>query len=288
MNYRLFIHIIITLLFFSTSSVLARAALIEDSMDAYSFTFFRLLSGALVLVFLLYLKNRRMVFELKSNWFSAFFLFLYAICFSYAYLNLDAGLGALILFAVVQLLILSSALFNKEKFTFFKVLGIVLAFAGLIYLLYPTGEIQLSLSHVLLMVISGIGWGCYTLLGKSCTDALVHTSDNFVKSVLFLLLFYFFVVDNTFLSVEGIVLAVISGGVTSALGYVLWYMVLPQISMITSGILQLLVPPMAIFLGVIFLDELFGLKLFLSTTIILIGIAITILSQKRRTKNIKK
>lgn len=195
---------------------------------------------------------------------------------------MDAGIGALILFAIVQLLIIFSAILNKEKLSLQKGFGIVLAFSGLIYLLYPDEQIELSIYHVLLMVLSGIGWGgFYTILGKSCKDALLHTTDNFTKSILFIFIFYFLFVENTFISSNGILLAFLSGGITSAIGYVLWYYILPQIQIVTSGIIQLIVPPIAIFLGVILLDEDFSLKLFLATSTILVGIAITILSRKK-------
>lgn len=131
------------------------------------------------------------------------------------------------------------------------------------------------------MILSGIGWGLYTILGKSCKDALFHTADNFTKSILFIFIFYILFVDNISISSNGILLAFLSGGITSAIGYALWYYILPQIQIVTSGIIQLIVPPIAIFLGVVLLDEEFSLKLFLATSIILLGIAITILSRKR-------
>ena len=273
MNVKLLITISITLFFFSTSSVIARAALIDNAIDPFSFTSLRLFFGALVLLILLYIKDKKISLDMKSNWTSSLMLFLYAICFSYAYINLDAGLGALILFAVVQLTIICFALFKKESLTITKILGIALAILGLIYLLFPSSDFELSLYHVSLMVVSGLAWGVYTLLGKNCTNATLHTADNFTKALLFIGIFYFFI-NETYLSSYGVFLAFLTGGITSALGYALWYTILPKLETMTSGVVQLLVPPLAIFLSVLLLNEELSTKLILSTIVILVGIYI--------------
>lgn len=283
MNFKLFILILITLFFFSANSILARTALLENYIDAYSFTFIRLFSGTIVLLAILYIKEKTLAIKLKENWISSFMLFLYAITFSYSYLNLDAGIGALILFAVVQLFIIFIALVKKETLNRKKSIGIILAFAGLFYLLYPEESYKLSFIHVLLMVIAGISWGFYTILGKNSTNALQHTADNFLKSLVFITAFYFIFVSQTYITLNGIILASISGAITSALGYSLWYLILPKIQIITSGIIQLLVPPIAILLAVIFLNEELSFKLFISTDIILAGISIAILSKRKKT-----
>jgi len=280
MNFKLLILISITLFFFSTSSLLARAALLDNSIDAYSFTFFRLLFGALVLIIVLYIKERKLNLTLTKNWHSSFMLFLYAICFSFAYINLDAGLGALILFAVVQLTIIFVALLKKERLNTKKSLGIILAFFGLIYLLLPSKDFEISIYHSFLMLISGVAWGFYTIFGKASSNATLNTTDNFVKSIVFLLFSSIFFIDNINISNYGILLAFISGGITSAIGYLLWYYLLPNLKIITSGILQLLIPPIAIFLGVIFLKEELTFKLIISTLIILSGIFIYLKSKE--------
>lgn len=271
--------IILTLFFFSTSSILCRLALVEESIDAYSFTFFRLLFGALVLLSILYIKEKSLSIDFKNNWLSAFMLFLYALCFSFSYVNLDAGLGALILFAVVQLTIIVSAFFYKEALSIQKLLGIAIAFMGLIFLLYPNDTFQVSLFHIFLMIISGIAWGLYTILGKKSSNALTHTADNFLKSLLFIMPCYFILSDNSFITLNGLILAFLSGGITSALGYSLWYYIVPQIQITTSGVLQLIVPVIAIFLGIIFLQEVLTVTLAISTLVILVGITICIYSK---------
>ena len=276
MNLKLVILICLTLFFFSTSSVLARAALLDNSIDPYSFTFFRLFFGALTLLIILYFKERRLNLSLNKNWHTSFMLFMYAICFSYAYINLDAGLGALILFAVVQLTIIIAALLKKEHIDFKKALGIVIAFSGLIYLLYPSQSFDISIYHSILMMLSGVAWGFYTIFGKKSSNATLNTTDNFTKSLLYLLIFFAFFVENVNISTYGLALAFISGGITSSLGYLLWYYILPNIKIMTSGILQLLIPPLAIFLGVMFLDEELSATLIISTILILLGIYISI------------
>jgi drug/metabolite transporter (DMT)-like permease len=280
MNIRLIGLICLTLFFFATSSVLARAALINNSIDPFSFTFFRLFFGALTLLIILFIKEKRLNISLTKNWHTSFMLFIYAICFSYAYINLDAGLGALILFAIVQLTIIIAALIKKESIDFKKGLGVSIAFVGLIYLLYPSKGFEISIYHSILMMIAGVAWGLYTIFGKKSLNATLNTADNFTKSLLFLLIFFAFFVHSVNISSYGVTLAFISGGITSSLGYLLWYYLLPNMKIVTSGILQLLIPPLAIFLGVMFLHENLSLKLILSTIIILSGILIYLKSKK--------
>ena len=203
-------------------------------------------------------------------------LFLYAIAFSYAYLNMEAGIGTLILFAVVQLSMILLALRKKEKLTFKKFIGVTIAFLGLIYLLYPNEDFTLSLFHVFLMLISGVAWAFYSVLGKKSTSTLKDTTENFTKSILFLLVFYIFFVDSFNLSAYGIFLACLSGGLTSAIGYVLWYKVLKNMEIITASIIQLVVPVISIFLSVLLLDEKLSVTLFIGTVIILSGIYISV------------
>ncbi|WP_320035585.1 DMT family transporter [Halarcobacter sp.] len=279
---KLFFLIILTLFFFSTSSLLARAALLDNNIDAYSFTFFRLLFGTITLFIIFFFKNKTIDLKLKNNWFSSSFLFIYAMTFSYAYINLDAGIGTLILFAVVQLLIMLVALIKKETITKQKLLGLCFAFVGLIYLLLPDEKLNISIFHSMLMIISGLAWALYTILGKNTKTALIHTSDNFLKATFISIVFYLIFIDNINFNFYGVFLAFLSGGITSSIGYLMWYYILPKITMVTSGIVQLIVPPLSIFLSVLILDELFTFKLFLSTDLILFGIAIAILNSKRK------
>lgn len=273
---KLFIFIFISLLFLSANSILARMALVTQNIDAFSFTFLRIFSGASLLLIIYFYKNRTLKFDMKKNWLSSFMLFLYAICFSYSYINMFAGIGTLILFAVVQLSMILIAIFYKEKLTLNKIVGISLAFVGLVYLLYPKEDFSISFFHTFLMIISGIAWAIYSVIGKSSTNALVNTTDNFFKAFIFVVIFMIFFIDSFKLDFYTASLAIFSGAITSALGYLIWYEILPKIEILTASILQLIVPIIAIFLSVIILDELLSFELIFSTFLILLGIFIAL------------
>ncbi|AXX89199.1 EamA family transporter [Arcobacter suis] len=269
---KLFILIFIALLFLAVNSILCKMAISTQNIDAFSFTILRIFSGAILLLGIYFYKNRNLKFDMKKNWLSSFMLFLYAICFSYSYINMFAGIGTLILFAVVQLSMILIALFYKEKLTINKVLGIIVAFSGLVFLLYPKEDFSLSFFHTFLMIISGIAWAIYSVIGKSSTNALLNTTDNFFKATIFTIIFMVFFIKELKLDLYTSFLAVISGAITSALGYLIWYKILPKIQITTASILQLIVPILAIFLSVIVLDEKFSFELGISTFIILFGI----------------
>ena len=269
---KLFILIFIALLFLAVNSILCKMAISTQNIDAFSFTILRIFSGAILLLGIYFYKNRNLKFDMKKNWISSFMLFLYAICFSYSYINMFAGIGTLILFAVVQLSMILIALFYKEKLTINKILGIIVAFGGLVFLLYPKEDFFLSFFHTFLMIISGIAWAIYSVIGKSSTNALLNTTDNFFKATIFTIIFMVFFIKELKLDLYTSFLAVISGAITSALGYLIWYKILPKIQITTASILQLIVPILAIFLSVIVLDEKFSFELGISTFIILFGI----------------
>lgn len=278
---RHFLVICIALLFLALNSIFCKFALSNNFIDAFSFTMYRVLFGAITLILIYLYKRKKLHFSIKKNWLSSLMLFLYAICFSYSFLNIDAGVGTLLLFAVVQLVMVIFSLFHKEKINFQKIAGIFLALAGLIYLLYPKESFELSLFHAFLMIIAGISWAVYTVLGKKSSDSLYNTTDNFAKALIFIVIFYLlFSPEKSFISEKGILLAFISGSLTSAIGYLLWYEVLPKIQLITAGIIQLFVPIISIVISIIFLNESLTITLLLSTVIIFAGILLTIFSKK--------
>ena len=267
---------VLTLLFLAANSILCRLALLNYNMDAYSFTFFRLFFAIITLILIMvFIKKEAISLKLKGQWLNSFMLFLYAITFSYSYINMDAGVGTLILFAIVQLTMIISAIKNSEKLSIRVILGIFIAFLGLIYLLYPREEFSLSLFHTFLMIISGIAWAFYSILGKSITKPLQNTSINFIKTLPFLGILYLFV-DNIFITKEGIFLAFLSGSVTSGIAYVLWYIIIKKIKIVTASTIQLIIPIFAIFLSILFLDEELTFTLILSTSMILFGIFISL------------
>ncbi|MDZ7820206.1 MAG: EamA family transporter [Aliarcobacter sp.] len=242
LNIKFIFFILLSLLFLGLNSVFCKLALSTNSIDAFSFTFFRLFFGSITLILLYFFKTKKLVLNKKTNWLSAFMLFLYAICFSYSFLNIDAGLGTLLLFAVVQIVMIVFSLFHKEKINVQKIIGMFLALFGLVYLLYPNETFEVSLFHGFLMIIAGIAWAVYTVLGKKSSDALYNTMDNFTKALIFVAIFYIlFLPQNSFITQNGLFLAFISGSLTSAIGYVLWYSILPKIEFITAGVIQLFV-----------------------------------------------
>jgi drug/metabolite transporter (DMT)-like permease len=244
-------------------------------------TFFRLFFGAITLLLIYFYKSKKISILPKSNWLSSFMLFLYAICFSYSFLDINAGFGTLLLFAVVQMVMIIFSFLYKEKINLQKIIGILLALFGLVYLLYPRENFEVSLFHAFLMIIAGIAWAIYSALGKKSSDALYNTMDSFTKSLVFAGIFYIlFFPENSFVTKNGLFLAFISGSLTSAIGYVLWYMVLPKIQFITSGIIQLFIPIISIIISIIFLNESLTTTLFISTIIIFSGILLTIFSKK--------
>ena len=269
---KLFVSIFLALLFLATNSILCKMAISTQNIDAFSFTFLRIFSGTVLLLCIYFYKNKNLKLSFKKNWISSFLLFLYAICFSYSYINMFAGIGTLILFAVVQISMILIALFYKEKLTINKILGVIVAFGGLAFLLYPKEDFSISFFHTFLMVISGIAWTIYSVIGKSSTNALLNTTDNFFKATIFAIIFMLFFINEFKFDLYTSFLAILSGSITSGLGYLIWYEVLPKIQITTASVLQLIVPILAIFLSVIILDEKFSLELAISTFIILFGI----------------
>ncbi len=275
------LFLLLSLLFLALNSIFCKLALSNNFIDAFSFTMYRVLFGSITLILIYLYKRKKLQFSIKKNWLSSLMLFSYAICFSYSFLNIEAGVGTLLLFAVVQLVMVIFSLFHKEKINFQKIAGIFLAMAGLIYLLYPKQSFELSLFHAFLMIIAGISWAVYTVLGKKSSDSLYNTTDNFAKALIFVVVFYLlFSPENSFISEKGILLAFISGSLTSAIGYLLWYEVLPKMQLITAGIIQLFVPVISIVISIVFLNENLTFTLFLSTVIIFAGILLTIFSRK--------
>lgn len=280
-NIKFIFLIALSLLFLASNSIFCKLALVNNYIDAYSFTILRLLFGAITLVLIYFYKTKKIYFSKKINWLSSFMLFSYAICFSYSFMNIDAGMGTLLLFTVVQIVMVLFSLFQKEKITVQKFFGVILALFGLAYLLYPKDSFEISLFHAFLMIIAGVSWAIYTILGKKSSDSLYNTMDNFVKSLIFIVIFYIlFLPENMFITNKGLLLAFISGSITSAIGYVLWYEVLPKMQFITAGIIQLFAPIISIVISIIFLNESLTMTLFLSATMIFIGIILTIFSKK--------
>lgn len=272
MAIKLTIMTALAMLAFAANSVLCRMALSDVNNDAISFTLMRLLSGAVILFIFVINARHNLVKGFTLQTMSASVsLFLYALFFSLAYIDIDAGSGALILFASVQFTMMIAAFIRGERLIVSELIGIILALTGFIYLLLPGASVP-SLIPALLMMLSGIAWGAYCLLGQDTTDPIQSTARNFVLClplVVILLLVLPFALTN-----RGMLLAVLSGALTSGLGYVLWYVVLRQITTSTAAIVQLSVPMIAMFGGVLLLDESLATQLVIASTLILGGIYI--------------
>lgn len=277
------LNLIIALLFLASNSVLCKLAFVNEGIDAFSFTAIRLLSGALILFLLIQFQNEEKTKQ-KGSLFLGFLLFVYAICFSYSYLLIDTGIGALILFGMVQITMIGYALF-KRTVSLFKLLGALIAFIGLAVLLFPSKEYSISKEGFLLMALSGIAWGIYSILGKNIQSPLQSTSTNFFYSVLFIVIFSFFLQHPLHLNASSFWFAFISGAITSGIGYVLWYVVVKKIQTTTASIVQLSVPILSTIGGIFFLNEQLTFQLILATIIILSGIAISNIKRKEHETN---
>ncbi len=266
------------LIAFAANSVICRLALKDGAIDPGLFTSIRLSSGAAVLIALVFLSKNRRHEKSKGSWTSAGMLFLYAAAFSYAYVSLETGIGALIAFGVVQITMIASSLISGYKMNGMEWLGILLALAGFLYLLLP-GASAPSLSGFILMSLSGIGWGIYSLRGKKSKHPLVDTAYNFLRSLPFLILLIYFLAQESNYSTKGILLALLSGIVTSGIGYTIWYTALKGLNSIQASIVQLLVPVLAAIGGVIFIGELISLRLMASSLMILGGLLLLIIKR---------
>lgn len=285
----------LALISFAGNSILCRLALRGGEADAVGFTVIRLVSGAVTLVFLVYLtsavRGMRQV-DLKSSsvfdpltggrWSTAVYLVVYAICFSLAYLQLTAGTGALILFGSVQLTMVGVALVRGERPRVLEWLGMMTALGGLTYLVFP-GLASPPIGSSLLMAGAGVAWGLYTLGGRGTKDPLGETAGNFVRALPFVVVTFVLFFSRIGITRDGILLATLSGSVTSGVGYAIWYMALKYHSPTRAAVLQLSVPVLTAFVGIIFLAELPTARLAAAAVTILGGIGLTNLGRERST-----
>lgn len=268
----------LALIAFAANSVLCRLALGNGAIDAASFTCIRLLSGAIALFIILHIKRDNSEISSKGSWLASFMLFIYAITFSYAYLSLDTGTGALILFGSVQITMIMLSLIAGTRLHLIELAGVVFAFTGFVYLIIPNITTP-SINGFILMMISGISWGIYTLKGRGSKKPLRDTTYNFIRTIPLVVILAAFTMQNMSYSTEGIVLALISGAITSGLGYTIWYIALGGLSSTQAAVLQLSVPVIAGIGGVIFVSEIITIRLIVSTIIVLSGILMVVLGK---------
>ncbi len=269
----------VTMVPLAANSLLCRMALGERAIDSASFTSVRLTSGALMLWLILRLRRTPRHTEVRDDWTAAAMLFLYAICFSFAYLTLSAGSGALILFGAVKLTMFFAGLRAGEHFPPLAWAGLMLALAGLVYLVSP-GITAPDPGGAGLMTVAGIAWGVYSLRGRGVADPLGATAHNFLLSVPMGLLVSLATLGGLHASAWGIGLAVASGAVASGLGYALWYTALRGLSATSAATVQLSVPVLAAFGGVLILDESVTPRLLAASAAVLGGIGL-VLARRR-------
>ncbi|HEY8995855.1 MAG TPA: DMT family transporter [Lacunisphaera sp.] len=267
------------MLAFAANSVFCRLALGHAAIDAGSFTLVRLTAGAAMLGLICVgrRKSGRALFHLDAT--SAVALFVYAAGFSFAYRELTAGTGALLLFGAVQTTMIGTGLWRGDRPGLTEWLGLLLALGGLGWLVSPglTAPPPVAAG---LMVLAGIAWGVYSLRGRKQGDPLQTTAANFLWSVPLSLVLFATMPGESHFSPTGMVWGILSGAVASGVGYAIWYSVLPQLTATRAATLQLTAPVLAGLGGVIFLAETISARLVLASLLVLGGVALAILGRR--------
>ena len=298
------LYTVIALIAFAANSLFGRMALAAGYIDAWSFTIIRLVSAAVCLAIIMTVytyRLRRQALNLgstsyeailndKGSWLSSASLVIYALCFSIAYVELDTGTGALILFSAVQLTMIGWGIYKKEQLSVLQWAAFIVAVVGFIYLMLPSAAVP-SLLAATLMAISGVAWGIYSIRGKSCVSPLRATGFNFIRSLVavpILLLIGMVYLDNIGLenidlgniTIKGILLACASGAIASGMGYSIWYMAMPLLKNTQAAVVQLCVPVLAAILGVVFLSEQLTMQFVVASAVILGAVLVFILNKK--------
>lgn len=276
---------VIAMLAFAANSVLCRLSLAQGSIDAASFTSVRVGSGVVTLWLILSFTGGA---SLKhGSWRAAFALFAYAAAFSFAYITLSAGAGALLLFGAVQATMVTTGLIRGERLTAPQWFGLIVALIGLAVLLKP-GAAAPPIGGALLMLAAGIAWGAYSLLGRGEVDPLAATAGNFLRALpMAVILLGLAAMFGTKLGQSGLVYAIMSGAVASGLGYTIWYAALPELSPAQGASVQLMVPVITALAGTIALGEAITIRLSLSSVAVLSGIALVIASREQRSQAVQ-
>lgn len=266
---------------FAGNSVLCRLALSYGAIDPVGFTVIRVLSGAVMFAFLFgcVIKTAKPVINHKKSALNGAFLFIYAMAFSYAYLTLDTGSGALVLFGAVQLSMVFYSAFIGERFRLIEIIGIGIAFLGLCYLLFPMLGSP-SITGFALMALAGIAWAGYTLMGKHSVTPLFDNAVSFYYGAIFAVLFASVTFQSMQLSAFGVLLAVLSGVFASALGYSVWYLALGRITTSVAAVSQLSVPIIAALFGILLVGDLISTRLAFASVLVLGGMLMVILTKQ--------
>ena len=275
---RIFILTLLTIIAFASNSLLCRAALKQTGIDAASFTFVRIFSGAVALW--LIMKMRRTSWKAAGNWISALALFVYAAAFSFAYVDLAAGTGALLLFGAVQATMILWGLHKGERLRAIQIVGLLVAVTGLVVLVFP-GLSAPPLIGSILMLGAGIAWGIYSLLGKQSGSAVGATAGNFLRAVPLAAGSSIALLPWARLDRSGVAYAAISGAITSGLGYVIWYSALSGLKASSAATVQLSVPVLSATGGILLLGEPITLRYVLASIAVLGGIALVVIEKQK-------
>jgi drug/metabolite transporter (DMT)-like permease len=281
---RLFFLTVTAMTAFAGNSLLCRLALKQTAIDAATFTLVRIVSGAVTLGVIVTLRAGSL--RNAGSWFSASMLFVYAAAFSFAYLTLPAGTGALLLFGAVQATMIFWALRSGERLSWQQRLGLAFALAGLVLLVLP-GLSAPPLAGSILMLTAGVAWGIYSLRGKHAGDPALATAGNFVRAVPLAVLLSLASLPWIRLDGAGIVYAIFSGAIASGLGYAIWYTALPALKGASAASVQLMVPVLAAVGGILFLREAVTLRLIFASMAVLGGIGLVVWNARAKGAKLK-
>ena len=289
---KLVILTLLALIAFASNSLLCRIALTQTPIDPTTFVTIRLLSGALILWLALYLGNLqnpqkqiKRTEKMEGSWPGALALFIYALAFAFAYTQIPAGTGALLLFAAIQISMILYGLFIGERLSFWQITGLGFAITGLIILMLPKVGAP-PLLYGFIMIISGLAWSVYSLLGRGTHNPTSATAGNFIRATpIALILFLLMLMLSTssiILDPIGIGYAMASGAITSGLGYILWYTAVKELKVTQAATVQLSVPLITAFGGTLFLGEQITGTLIISSIAIILGVSLVIMSQAHK------
>lgn len=268
----------LTMVAFAANSVLNRMAIVDGGMDAFLFAILRLGFGAAMLAVILLAQKKPFEFSQIKRPIGVLSLLVYLFGFSWAYRELPSGAGALLMFGMVQITMFAAAVRGGESIPALRWFGTVVAFSGLCWLLWPQPGVETPIAAMFSMLIAGIGWGVYSLAGRQAKDAMQATAMNFILAVpvgVFVLVLIPDVWQS--LTLYGAFIALLSGAVTSGLGYVLWYAVVPHLGATRAAVAQLTVPVIATLGGAALLSEAITLQLVISTALVLGGVGLALL-----------
>lgn len=276
---KLFSLTLLAMIAFAANSVLNRIALAGGLIDPASFAIIRLFSGAAILCLIVLARSgSRPGLLTPARGISVGALLAYMLGFSFAYVSLDTGVGALILFGGVQITMFAGAVIMREAVSILKWVGALVAAAGLAWFLWPTPDTEIDLIGAGLMAIAALGWGVYSLMGRGAKNATAETAANFALAAPLSLLALLGLVPN--ITFDGVVLACVSGVVTSGLGYALWYAVLPRLASSTAAVAQLSVPIFAALGGVAFMSEDLTPRFVIAALVVLGGIGLSVVKPR--------